>query len=331
MSRISGELMSHLRYPEDLFKVQRMMLAKYHVTDPYSFYGGQDYWRVPTDPAQEDTNVDQPPYYLTLAMPGQTKPNFSLTTTFMPIGDRQVLSGFLAVDSNAGNETGQRRADYGKLRLLELPRDTTVKGPGQVENDIGSSNQGSPRFSLTLSQFLNNNRQQGSKVTLGNLLTLPVGGGLLYVQPIYVSASSSSAYPLSRATVVAFGDKLAWSDTLDGALDGLFGGNSGAKAGDSGSTPGTPTTPGTPSTPGPSGTPTTPTKPGTVDQAALEQALADIQAAYNEGQDALKKGDFAAYGEAQKKLDAAIQRAVQAAPKGGSTTVAPTPSPTSTK
>ncbi len=112
-----------------------------------------------------------------------------------------------------------------------------MKGPGQVSNDINSSNVTSEAFTLTLNQFLNQSRQQGSRVTMGNLLTLPVGGGLLYVQPIYVRASGSSAYPLSRATVVAFGDKLAWSDTPDGALDGLFGGSSGATAGDSGSSP----------------------------------------------------------------------------------------------
>ena len=213
LSAISGDLMSHLRYPEDLFKVQRTVLSRFHVQQADSFYGGQDFWRVPTDPAQESKSVNQPPYYLTLAMPGQDKPAFSLTTTFMPSGDREVLSGFLAVDADAGATAGKRADGYGKLRLLELPRDSNVKGPGQVQNDINSSNDNSPGFSLTLSQFLNNNRQQGSRVTLGNLLTLPVGGGLLYVQPIYVSANSATAYPLSRVTVAAFGDKLAWSDT----------------------------------------------------------------------------------------------------------------------
>ena len=70
MSQISAELMSHLRYPEDLFKVQRQMLSRYHVTDAASFYGGQDFWEVPEDPSQEQRDVDQPPYYLTLKMPG---------------------------------------------------------------------------------------------------------------------------------------------------------------------------------------------------------------------------------------------------------------------
>jgi uncharacterized membrane protein (UPF0182 family) len=312
--------MSHLRYPEDLFKVQRQMLAKYHVTDAASFYGGQDYWQIPEDPAQE-ASVVQPPYYLTLKMPEQDDARFSITTTFKPVGDRQILTGFLSVDADAGTTKGQRSSDYGTMRLLTLPKDSQVSGPGQVQNEIGSSNATSPDSALNLSQFLNNARQSGSRVTLGNLLTLPVGGGLLYVQPIYVRAQGDSAFPLQRATVVAFGDKLAWAYTLDGALDGLFGGNSGATAGDSGSTP-TPTTPG--------GKPTTPTTPAPTDAAALAKALADIQAAYDAGQKALKAGDFAAYGTAQKQLNEAIQRAVAAAPKGGSVTVTPSPTTTAT-
>ena len=93
---------------------------------------------------------------------------------------------------------GKRSDDYGTLRLLELPKDSQVKGPGQVQNDIGSLQRDVARRSaLTLSQFLNNAPAEGSRVTLGNLLTLPVGGGLLYVQPIYVRASGDSAFPLS--------------------------------------------------------------------------------------------------------------------------------------
>jgi hypothetical protein len=282
LSAISSDQMSHMRYPEDLFKVQRSLMTKYHVTDPAAFYGGQDYWQVPDDPTQEQKTVDQPPYYLSIAMPGTKEPSFSLTTTFKPQGDRPVLSGFMAVDANAGNVAGKKRQGYGALRLLELPKDTTVKGPGQVQNDIESSNTTSPRFTLTLSQFLNNNRTQGSQVTLGNQLTLPVGGGLLYVEPIYVSAKTGSSFPLARAIVVAFGNQLAWSDTLSGALDGLFGGSSGAAAADA-ATPAKPTTPAT----GAKGT--------TAASAALTAALEDAEKAFADGQAALKKGDFTAY------------------------------------
>ena len=97
-SEISGDLMAHLRYPEDLFKVQRLLLSRYHVDKAEDFFGGNDFWKVPDDPAQEQ-NAFQPPYYLTVAMPDQDEPTFSLTSTFMPTGDREVLAGFLAVGS----------------------------------------------------------------------------------------------------------------------------------------------------------------------------------------------------------------------------------------
>ncbi|HEY5247718.1 MAG TPA: UPF0182 family protein, partial [Dermatophilaceae bacterium] len=122
MSKISGDLMAHLRYPEDMFKVQRSLMTKYHVTDPGAYYGGQDFWTIPDDPTQEQQKVDQPPYYLSIAMPGTKSPDFSLTTTFMPTGNRPVLAGFMAADSNAGDVAGVRRPGYGALRLLELPR-----------------------------------------------------------------------------------------------------------------------------------------------------------------------------------------------------------------
>ncbi len=305
-SDISASLMSHLRYPEDLFKVQREILARYHVTDAGTFYGSNDLWDVPADPTKDARNVDQPPYYLSIAMPGQTSPEFSLTTTFKPYGTREVLSGFLAVDSNAGSTAGQKRAGYGQLRLLQLPKDSNVRGPGQVQNDIASSSVTAAEGGLALSQFLNIQRQQGSTVVLGNLLTLPVGGGLLYVEPIYVQAKADSAYPLNRAVIVAFGDKLAWSSTLNGALDALFGGNSGAVAGDTTPTTGTVTTP--------------PTNPGQAgDSPALKQALADAQTALNDADAALKAGDFTKYGDAQARLKAAILAATQAAPTGTAT------------
>jgi uncharacterized membrane protein (UPF0182 family) len=303
MSNISASLMSHLRYPEDLFKVQRQLLARYHVQDAESFYGGQDFWRIPTDPTLDERNTDQPAYYQSIAMPGQATPEFSLTTTYMPVGSREVLSGFLAVSSNAGATEGKRSDGYGALRLLELPPNSNVKGPGQVQNDIGSSNASSKAFSLTLSQFLNNARQQGSKVTLGNLLTLPMAGGMLYVEPIYIQGAAAAPFPIGRAIVVAFGEKLAWSDTLDAALNELFGGQA--------------VTP-------PAETPS-PAQPPTSSDSALAQALADAQKALTDADAALKAGDFAKYGEAQARLKDAIARAAAAQPTGSVTLTTPAP------
>ncbi|MGB3258870.1 MAG: UPF0182 family protein [Ornithinimicrobium sp.] len=328
LSEIDGELMSHLRYPEDLFKVQRDVMSSYHVQSADAFFGGQDFWRVSEDPSVEATQeVDQPPYYLSIAMPGQDEPSFSLTTNFIPRGsDRQNLVGYMAVDADAGSEDGTLREGYGKLRVLELPRNSTVNGPGQFQNEIASSNETSEAFTQTLSQFLNLNRQQGSEVTIGNLLTLPVGGGLLYVEPVYVQASGGSSYPLQRLVVVSFGDDLAWSDTLDGALDELFAGDAGVDAPDSESAAEEPVEPDSDSETAAPGDgaeqtaePTDPAEPApSGDPADLEQAIADIEQAYADGQEALANNDLAAYAEAQDRLDEAIQRAVNASPEGGS-------------
>jgi hypothetical protein len=338
MSDIKGSLMEHLRYPEDLFKVQRQLLQRYHDKDANSFYGGQNFWRVPDDPTQSGGDLIQPPYYLSLAMPGQSSPAFSLTSTFMPTGDRNVLSGFLAVDGDAGNQDGRRSQNYGTMRLLEMGGGN-VSGPGQVYNDMRTSsttsNDASLGRQLTLAQFISTTSSNGANVIFGNQLTLPVGGGLLYVQPIYVQAaraSGSGSFPKLNAVAVAFGGKIAWAGSLDAALNDLFGGESGASAGDTGT--GTPSTPGaggpggTGGTPTPTGTststpsPTTtrPAPPGTPNAAALAQALKDAEAAYAEGEAALKRGDFAAYGQAQARLKQALERAVAASPQGTATT-----------
>ncbi len=334
MKDISGDLMSHLRYPEDLFKVQRELLTKYHVSDPGAFFSGNDFWQVPSDPTT-DSGEQQPPYYLSLAMPGQKTPSFSLTSTYIPTGARQNLSAFVAVDADAGDQDGKRRKDYGTFRLLEMPRDTTVKGPGQFQNDINSSNAKSSSYPQTLAQFLTLNSQQGARVRYGNLLTLPVGGGLLYVEPIYVRAAGSTSFPLLRAVVVEFGNKLAWGATLDSALDDLFGGNSGASAGDAsvsgkkgkgGSTPSPSTSP-SPKSSGSS------TSSGTSGSKELDKAISDIQKYYQEGQDALTENDWAAYGKAQEKLKKAIERATKlegsdaAAPNGSKASATGTPNP----
>jgi uncharacterized membrane protein (UPF0182 family) len=134
-SEMSGELMSHVRYPSDLFKVQRSILGRYHVTDPGAFYSQQDAWMTPNDPVDgPGIGVLQPPYYLTMQAPGMQDPNFSLYTTFIPQStgqnSRNVLTGYLVASSEAGDEQGVVSEEYGKLRLLSLPRETIIPGPG---------------------------------------------------------------------------------------------------------------------------------------------------------------------------------------------------------
>jgi hypothetical protein len=277
-SKISPQLLEHIRYPEDMFRVQRDILSSYHVTTAAAFYGGQDFWRVPRDPSTFGANAGaQPPYYLTLQMPGEAKPEFALTTPFVPRGGRENLSAFAVVNSDSG-------PNYGKITVLQLPRSTNVAGPSQVASNFEAK----PEVANSLSLL----RQGGSDVVLGNLLTLPVGGGLLYVQPVYVRATSNSAaYPLLQKVLVSFGDQIGYDDTLKGAIDQVFGGNSGTSAG------------GTPA----SGTSST--------NSSLANSLASAKKAYADGLAALAKGDFAAYDKAQKRLKSALDAAINAQSK----------------
>ncbi|QZN84933.1 UPF0182 family protein [Cellulomonas sp. C5510] len=318
VSEISSELMNHIRYPEDLFKVQRTLLGTYHVTDPGQFFSGNDAWRTPNDPTAGDQNVAQPPYYLTLEMPGQDAAAFSLMSSYVPAGAnaRDVLTGYVAVDAEAGSAAGEPAEGYGKIRLLELPRDSTVPGPNQMNNNFTSNPE--------VSQQLNLLRQGDSEVIQGNLLTLPVGGGLLYVQPVYVQAATGTQFPLLQRVLVAFGDEIGFASTLDEALDQVFGGDDGTQAGDAGNEIAPPPTDGDTggdaggdtgdgsATPAP--TPTAPADGGdSADaQTRLSQALEDANQAILDGQRALADGDFAAYGEAQDRLQAALDAAVAA-------------------
>ena len=278
-SKISKSLLEHIRYPEDMFRVQREILSAYHVQTAAAFYGGQDFWRVPRDPSTFGSNAGaQPPYYLTLQMPGEKSPEFALTTPFVPRGGRENLSAFAVVNSDAG-------ANYGKITVLQLPRSTNVAGPSQVASNFEAK----PEVANSLSLL----RQGGSDVVLGNLLTLPVGGGLLYVQPVYVKATSNAAaYPLLQKVLVSFGDQIGYDDTLKGALDQVFGGNSGTTAGSG----------------------TTTTTSGTTNT-SLANALASAKQAYADGLAALAKGDFAAYDKAQKRLKSALDSAINAQSK----------------
>jgi uncharacterized membrane protein (UPF0182 family) len=222
-SEMSEALLAHVRYPSDLFKVQRNILGAYHVQDAGTFYSSEDEWVTPNDPVSNPAAPRlQPPYYLTLQMPGSDEPAFSLYSTFIPRAtgeaSRNVLYGYLSANADYGD-------DYGQLTLLRLPKQTTVPGPGQVQAQFDSD--------AEVGQQLNLLRQGQTEVISGNLLTLPVGGGLLYVQPVYVRSTGDTSYPLLRKILVSFGEKIAFEDTLNEALDALFGGDSGANAGDS--------------------------------------------------------------------------------------------------
>ncbi|MFD2011586.1 UPF0182 family membrane protein [Streptomyces narbonensis] len=290
-SAINADLMEHLRYPQDMFKVQRELLTRYHVTDPAQFYSGSDAWQVPDDPTNKDGNA-VPPYYLSMKMPGDAAQRFSLTTTFTPNG-RPNLGGFMAVDADATSK------EYGRLRLLRVTED--VPGPAQVQSKLN----GLP----DVAQFVRDMKGADSDIQYGNLLTVPLDGGFLYVEPVYAQGRNA-LYPLLKKVAVSYvdadqpdgdttKDTTVFEDNLTNALNAVFGVEA----------------PTPPTTPPPGTTPPPPTS----NDAALKAAIADAQKAYDAGEAALAKGDWTAYGKAQEDLQEALQRAADAGAKLKST------------
>ena len=274
-SEIPASELAHVRYPEDVFSLQRQMFSRYHVTEPGPFYSGQDFWVVPEDPTKSGS-LKQPPYYLQLQMPKNPKLAFSLTTTFAPI-NRPTLAAFMAVDSTPDE-------NYGSFEVLQLPRNTTIPGPKQVQNNFESNPDVANQLTLL--------RRGSAQVDLGNLLSLPVGDGILYVEPVYVRASQDG-YPLLQRVLVGFGEKVALEETLAQGLAKV-----GVVPAKGGALP-------TPDNGGEHND-----KPSTKSlQEQLADALNAIDKAFADGEKALREGDFAAYGKAQQDLSAAIKRA----------------------
>ena len=314
LSDISGDLMSHMRYPESLFKVQRELLAKYHVTSANQFFSGEDFWQTPVDPTEskqaQQRDILQPPYYLTLQTGGSNEPVFSLTSSYIPAGTstREILTGFLSVDSDAGSRKGKIGSNYGTIRLQELPKDSNVPGPGQAQNNFNAS--------ADVSKELNLLESGSTNVQRGNLLTLPLGGGLVYVQPVYVKSSGSTSFPLLKKVLVAFGDQVGFADTLDEALDQVFGGDSGASAGDAENVDAAVGVGGADkSEDGKQQDDSSGAKAnadsGGASNEDLKNALSDAAQAMKDSDAAMKKGDWSSYGEAQKRLQEALNKAVE--------------------
>jgi uncharacterized protein len=280
---ISDSLRNHFRYPEDQFKVQRELLTRYHVDNPSEFYGGVSFWDVPSDPTVQGAGAEaaQPPYYVLAGQPGAqgaSTPSFQITSALV-FNNRQIMSAYVSASSDPKT--------YGQITVLKLPSDTQTRGPQQVQTAFV----GSPAVSQDIGLL---SRSGQSSVQYGNLLTLPVAGGLLFVEPIYIERTGQeSSYPQLARVLVSYGDKIGYDPSLSKALDQLFGAGAGAGATQ---TPGT-----TPSTP------TTPSAGGTASP-AVAAAAAAIQSALTQLRAAQQSGDFAAQGTALKALDDAVKQ-----------------------
>jgi uncharacterized protein len=212
-------------------------------------------------------------------MPGQPDPEFSLTTSLTPRG-RSNMAGFMEVDSNPLS------AAYGTIRVLALPQNTAIRGPQQVQNDFESNATVASKLSLL--------RQEGSRVTQGNLVTLPVGGGLLYFEPVYVSqatAGSSGSYPTLQDMLVYYNGHIGYAPTLQAALAQALGVSTSQPA---------------------TGAPPS-TSPGAPASATVQRYLQQAETYYSQALAALRANDLAAYGLDLAKMKAALDSAQKAA------------------
>jgi uncharacterized membrane protein (UPF0182 family) len=299
---ISPELAEHLRYPEDLFKVQRMLLAKYHVNDPVTFFSTSDFWDVPLDPNPSASSY-QPPYYIVAKnlAKDDNSASYQLISA-MNRFKRDYLAAYISASSDPDT--------YGKITVLTIPGQ--VNGPKLANNAITTD----PAVSQDLGVI---GRDNQNRIRWGNLLTLPVAqGGLLYVEPVYASpgaSDASSSYPRLIRVAMMYNDKIGYGPTVGDALTGLFGPGAGATAAgiaptDAGAPANPPQVSPTPADPAapPAATPPPPPAAATVLSPAKAAALHEIQTAIAAVRDAQKKGDFAGYGAALQQLDDAINK-----------------------
>ncbi len=304
-SEIPAELRAHFRYPEDQFKVQRDLLTRFHVTDPSQFYSGQDFWQVPDDPADSttgrSTGVKQAPYYLLAQFPGQSTSTFQLTAAMTPRNRQNVLSALISGYYDADGKP--------QLKVIQIPSDSNIAGPTQAHQKMTNDN--GVRSQITL-------LQGSADLEYGNLLSLPVGNGMLYVEPLYVKTHGDNTFPQLKYVLLSFGQYVGFDATLDGAVKQLL---AAAAAG----------TPSNANPPPTSGTP----PPTTGNSAAVDAALANLDKAMADLAAAQKSGDFAAYGKALQEVNDALNayqaaRAAQGATGTPSASPSPTGSPSAT-
>jgi uncharacterized membrane protein (UPF0182 family) len=285
---VSPTLADHFRYPEDLFSIQTWIYASYHLANPDDFYSRDDFWALPDDRSgelqrQEEggglttaVSVKARPYYLLTTLPGSREPQFVLVMPFTPNGKENMVS-YLAANSDP--------EDYGKLTLFNLDRARIVFGPTQVNARILAN--------PTIAGELTLLSQRGSRVILGNLLTVPVERSLLYVQPIFVQGSAANSIPQLQRVAVYYNNAVGYAPTLAEAVNQVVRGVAPPPVGG-----------GEPSPTPPAGT------------ANVQELLRQADAAYKAAQRALSDGDLAAYQRQINLMGDLIARALQQSGRG---------------
>jgi uncharacterized membrane protein (UPF0182 family) len=270
LEKMPEDLRRHIRYPEDFFAIQARKYAVYHMEDPQVFYNKEDLWAVPRR-TLDGRDREMEPYFTIMRLPGEAKEEFILLTLFNP-SRRDNMIAWLAGRSDP--------AAYGRLIVYNFPKQKLVYGPRQIDARIDQD----PVISQQLSLW----NQRGSTVIRGSLLAIPIDQSLVYVQPLYLAASEQGALPELRRVIVAYGNQIAMEPTLEQSLSRIFAGRIGPSVA-------TGPAPGGPPSPGPAA--------GPMDRAAAQRAWE----AWTRSQDALRRGDWAAYGAEQKRLEEALR------------------------
>ena len=293
-AEMSQELREHLRYPEDMFRIQSDMYRLYHVTDSSEFFRIVDPWQIARDPSNslraplraavtDSSGVQYRamlPYYLLMRLPGDEELSFIIMQPFTP-RDRPNMSAFLVAKSGPN--------DYGQIIDYTLPAERAQPGPGQVGDFINQDTEISAQFTLLSTG--------GSELIQGAMLIVPVEESLLYVQPIYVAADTggTSGVPELNRVIVSFDGEIEIRDTLAEALDALFGPGAGGVIQP-------PVTQPPVIQPPPDGEPL----PG--DVASL---IAEAQQAFADADQALRDGNLSLYADKIAKAEARIARAAE--------------------
>jgi len=271
LAEMPRDLQAHVRYPEDLFAVQARMYAIYHMQDPQVFYNKEDLWSIPRLP-QEGRDREMEPYFTIMRLPGEPKEEFVLLEAFNPSG-RDNMIGLMAARADAPN--------YGRLIAYNFPKQKLVYGPRNIDARINQD----PVISQQISLW----NQQGSRVLRGSLFAIPIDQSLIYIMPLYLAAEQGGALPELRRVVVVYGNQIAMEPSLELSLQRIFGGR----------------------VRGEEGAPR-PAAPGvaapTITEGALTGLVQGAWDAWQKAQEALRRGDWAAYGQEQKRLEEALRQ-----------------------
>jgi uncharacterized membrane protein (UPF0182 family) len=264
ISEMPEGLRAHVRYPVDMFKIQANTYKTFHMTDPYVFYNKEDPWLIPTE-VVDDKSQTMEPYYIIMKLPGEEEAEYILMLPFTP-KSRPNMVGWMCARMYGDN--------YGKLLVYNFPKQETIYGPEQIESRINQN--------TVIAQQLSLWDQRGSRVYRGNLLVIPMGNSILYVEPLYLQADSSKLPELKRV-IAGFGNKTVMEPTLADALTSLFG------------RPGEEPVGGETSPPDDSEV----SSPGSQSLAELAQQAKQY---YDQAQESLSAGDWAGYGNNLNKL-----------------------------